>query len=127
MKRNDIVRFSFGDPPYQIHAHVIINGSDLTLVIGGGTHYHTGAVAVAWSHPSIKDPQKLTSTASLISLTGHKEDLIARKAALKLSKTLHTTVTVISGLHIDDASPQDIDILIDNHDQLIELIQAHFM
>ncbi len=98
----------------------------MVVTIGGGTRLHTGAVAVAASHPSLKDPNRLTSTASVIAFAGHKEDQIARAAAIRLANALGTNVTVCAGLHIDDASPEEIERLIKNFNALIERIEAHF-
>lgn len=109
-----------GDPPYRIEGRVIVCGRDVVVVVGGGTKYHTGAVAAAISLPSLKDPAKQTTTASTLSMPGHKEDQIAREAALKLAKALDTTVTVAVGIHVDDASPDQIALMVENYHLLID-------
>ncbi len=120
------INFNYGSGAFQIKAVVISCGHDLVVAIGGGTRPHTGAVAVAASHSSLKDPNRLTATASVIAVTGHKEDQIARAAAIRLAKALGTNVTVCAGLHIDDASPEGIERLINNFNALIGQIEADF-
>ncbi len=41
-------------------------------------------------------------------LLGHKEDELARWAALHLSSQLNAAVVVTAGLHIDDAAPEQV-------------------
>lgn len=120
------INFNYGSGDFQINAVVVSCGDDLVVTIGGGTRLHTGAVAVAASHPSLKDPNRLTATASVIAFAGHKEDQITRAAAISLANALGTNVTVCAGLHIDDASPEDIERLVNNFNALIERVEAHF-
>lgn len=104
--------FSEGVGDRRIDATAILCGEDVVVVIGGGTRHHTGAVAVAISHPRIKDPARLEATATVVTVPGHKEDQLARETALTLARALRTTVTVSVGIHIDDASADDIALLV---------------
>lgn len=83
-------------------------GPSLVVTIGGGTHPHVGAVAVAQPRPSLKGDGKVSATASVIALLGHKEDELARWAALHLASRLSTTVVVTAGLHIDNAQIEQV-------------------
>ena len=69
-----------------------------------------------------KDKNIVSSSASVLCLTGHKEDLLARKAALELARMLGHTVTVTVGLHIDDASAEAIAMLEANFQELLRQI-----
>lgn len=86
-------------------------GPDLVVTIGGGTRFHVGAVAVAQPRPSLRDDGSISSTASVIALLGHKEDELARWAALMLASRLNATVTVTAGLHVDAATPDQVTTL----------------
>lgn len=83
-------------------------GADLVVTIGGGTKAHVGAVAIAQPRPSLKGDGRVSATASVITLLGHKEDELARWAALHLAAKLNRTVVVTAGIHIDDASIDQI-------------------
>ena len=112
--------FSLGAQEYLLEAVAVRCGDDLTVVIGGGEKQHIGAVAVGVPRPSLKDKNIVSSSASVLCLTGHKEDLLARKAALELARMLGHTVTV--GLHIDNASAEAIAMLEANFQELLRQI-----
>ena len=114
--------FSLGAQEYLLEAVAVRCGDDLTVVIGGGEKQHIGAVAVGVPRPSLKDKNIVSSSASVLCLTGHKEDLLARKAALELARMLGHTVTVTVGVHIDDASAEAIAMLEANFQELLRQI-----
>lgn len=82
-------------------------GDDLLLTLTGGNKPHIGAIALAI-------PYKQTSSASLLSVYGHKDGEIAKPIAEKVSKKLHKNVVVIVGIHLDNATENDIKNFIDN-------------
>ena len=120
--------FSLGAQEYLLEAVAVRCGDDLTVVIGGGEKQHIGAVAVGVPRPSLKDKNIVSSSASVLCLTGHKEDLLARKAFgvkgsyLPSARMLGHTVTVTVGLHIDDASAEAIAMLEANFQELLRQI-----
>ena len=119
------IRLSVGTPPFFIEAIALHCGKDWSVTIGGGEGFHIGACGVAFVQPSLKDPEKITGTVSVITVPGHKEDDLARRAALKLAKTLETTVTVIVGIHLDQASQEDIKKIVSLFEKLVnDLIDA---
>lgn len=97
-----------GDGPLSVSVQAQWVGPDFVVTIGGGTRHHVGAVAVAQPRPSLKGDGSVSATASVIALLGHKEDELARWAALSLSASLNTTVVVTAGLHVDGATPEEI-------------------
>lgn len=116
----EIVRVAMGEAPRRLEAVAVWCGPDLVVCVGGGSRYHVGAAATATVLPSLKDSRRLTSSASVITVPGHKEDEIARAAALRLARALHCTVTVTAGIHIDNASPEDIAALVADFEALID-------
>jgi hypothetical protein len=95
-------------------------GNDLVVALQGGTRHHIGATAMAVPRPSLADPSRVSSSASVLCVVGHKEDELARGMALRLSAALTCTVTVVAGLHVDDATGCDIRLLLENCDRAIE-------
>lgn len=106
----------------RVEAAAIISGEDIVLVIGGGTKHHIGAVSLALPRPSLADPAKVSASASVLCVTGHKEDELARSAALAMATALNRTVTVVAGIHIDKASAADIHELNANCDVVIKTL-----
>ncbi len=76
----------------------------------GGTRPHVGAVALGWPRPSLAG-RRLSATASVLTLTAHKDDELARPAALALAAGLKAAVVVVAGVHIEAAAPADLDRL----------------
>ena len=113
---------SVGNAPYLITAQVIFCGNDIVVVVGGSQKPHVGAVAMATPRTSLKDAAQISASASVICGVGHKDDLPAREAALCLASRLNKNVAVSVGLHLDDASADDIALLQKNFVELIEKI-----
>lgn len=87
-------------------------GPDLVLVITGGTHPHVGAVSLASPRPSLRDPARRSATASVLTVLGHKEDELARWAALEAARVTGGQVAVAAGIHVDAATPEEIEALV---------------
>jgi len=103
-----MVRITSGMPPLSLEIQAQRVGSDLVVVLSGGTRPHVGATAVAQPRPSLRGDGSRSATASVITLLGHKEDELARWAALTLAARLGATVVVSAGIHVDDATPEQI-------------------
>lgn len=113
-----------GQGRYRVEALVVANGADLAVTIGGGSAYHIGATALAVPRPSLADPGLVSASASVICVTGHKEDELARTAALRLAANFGRIVSVNLGLHVDNATPQDIIDLTSNFHSLLDQIAS---
>ena len=91
-----------------INLAAIFMGNDLNISLYGGDTPHIGAVALAQPRPSLQDAEQRSSTCSVLAITGHKEDELARSLALDLSKKLEVRVCVACGIHLDKISPDEI-------------------
>ena len=116
----EILREQCGTGNYQVEVAAFLCGVDVVVVIAGGTRYHVGAVALAEPRPSLADPSRLSASASVLCVTGHKEDELARDTALKLASSLNRRVTVTAGIHIDEASAAEVQQLTQNCQQALE-------
>lgn len=83
-------------------------GKDWNVVITGGEIPHLGAVALGIPRPSLQNPAATSASVSVLTLTGHKEDEVARPAAHFLASRLKAPVVVSCGIHNDDIKPEDI-------------------
>lgn len=88
------------------HAYRLSDGIAVTLV--GGDRPHIGAVAVAIPRPSSADPSRVSPSISVITVVGHKDDIIARDVADRLCRALNRIVVVVAGVHIEGATRADI-------------------
>ena len=108
---------------YNLSAHVRLIGDDILVAIWGGEKPHIGAVAAAQSSPSLKDPKVMSTTASVLCYSGHKEDELAKFAAKKLAAALDTKVVVTAGIHWDNLSAGGIQKVIRNSEILVTTVQ----
>lgn len=100
---------------YNISVLAIPCGSDWSVIIQGGTLPHIGGVAIA-GHT-----QKQSHFHGF-SLPRHRDDVIALSFAKKLSETLHCNVSVSVGIHIDNASTEEIRYLTDSAERCCQLL-----
>jgi hypothetical protein len=83
-------------------------GLDLCVCIFGGDAPHIGAVTLSIPRESLKGPSTVSATTSVLAVSGHKEDELARKAGTMLAARLNCRVAVCCGIHLDNAAPADI-------------------
>ena len=101
-------RVAHQEGPYRIHAEVLFVGDDLVVSIWGGSKPHVGAVALSIPRPSLENPAKISSTSSVLTRLGHKEDEIVKKVAENISAALNKVVVVSAGIHWNNISDEEI-------------------
>lgn len=82
-------------------------GTQLVVCVSGGSTPHIGSVTLASPRPSLTGAGT-SATSSVLNLPGHKDEAIGRPLAELLAARFGTTVCCICGIHIDDATPEDI-------------------
>ncbi len=118
------IRRTAGSDNYVVVASACLCGSDISICIGGGERYHIGAVALAVPRPSLKNPHQQSATTSVLTVCGHKEDDLVRRAAQRFATAFGCCVCVQAGLHIDDASPEEIQMLWANYEAVLEELEV---
>ncbi len=120
----DMTYFAQGEGKHRVEAHVKRCGNDVLVAFTGGGAPHIGAAALAVPRPGISDPAKCSASASVLCVTGHKDDELARAAALRLAASIGNTVCVTVGIHIDNAAKTDICLLCENFSGLSARVAA---
>lgn len=100
---------SFGDGNYRINGTAVLCGEDVSFSFTGGTRPHIGAVSLA-----VYEPERDSATVSTVTVYAHRDDQLAGQCAKDASTTLRCTAAVSVGVHIDSASPREIEILAGN-------------
>ncbi len=103
--------FSAGTPPCRVEGTLTLCGRDVCLNVGGGSLPHIGAAAVGEPRLSLRGDGSRSASCSVLCMLGHKDDLLAREAALKIAAEVGVRAVVTVGLHVDAASPADIALL----------------
>lgn len=117
-----VLELSVGTGKFKLKALINFSGKDMNISVVGGEVEHIGAVALAQPRKSLKDKSKLSATASTICVIGHKEDVLAKKMAEEVSKKFDCIVVCSVGIHVEDATIEDITEINTNFNQLIEKI-----
>ncbi len=94
--------------PYRIKVTVMEVGNELIAIVEGGDKPHIGSIAIAIPCFSLKDSSSTSSTVSVYNLVGHKDDRIASPLADLITRTFNRVTVVLAGIHIDQATEQDI-------------------
>lgn len=95
-------------------------GQDLLVRIFGGTHPHIGAVAIGLPYPSQRSEHGYSASVSVYTLVGHKDDIVASWAADLIARTVNRITVVVAGIHIDNATPHEIETLVAASKDLVQ-------
>ncbi len=111
-----------GEGKCRVWAYFFLMGKDLVVGICGGEKPHIGALAVSEPRPSRNKPGVTSSTSSVITLYGHKDDIVARETADNLARETNRIVTVTAGIHVENATKKEIETLLENSRRLTKKI-----
>ena len=87
-------------------------GNDIVLLVGGGDKPHIGGIVVC----------KPNEPPYILSLPKHRDVEALKIIASIVSKKYNTTCSVIGGIHIDNATKDEINKILENCRKLAELI-----
>ena len=108
------VRSSVGDGIFKVIAEVKIIGDDLMISVWGGTKPHIGSISVSVPRPGLQNNTTMSATSSIINLIGHKDEVVARKFSEQLAAKFNKNAIATAGIHIDDITENQINILMQN-------------
>lgn len=86
---------------------VVRLGDDCAIVLRGGDKAHVGSTALAVPRASLTGKGR-SATVSTLNRTGHKDDFLANPIAHEVAATLNCAVSCTAGVHVDDATPEQI-------------------
>ncbi|MBN1861718.1 MAG: hypothetical protein JW840_09690 [Candidatus Thermoplasmatota archaeon] len=87
-------------------------GEDFVFFLGGGERSHIGGIVIA-------EPNKKPKA---IRLTGHYDDLVLIPIAEAACKKYQRKVVVVGGVHVDNATKEEIVLLVENCKKLVKNI-----
>ena len=118
-----MIEIQKGTGKYRVTLIAVESGEDISVIIYGGEKPHIGAVSISIARPSLENPDNISSSTSVFTLIGHKEDVIAKEIAESVTKTTKRNTVTIIGLHIDRANKEDIDCLVNNTKESVKQLQ----
>ncbi len=95
---------SAGKGKYRVWLKEVSHGDDVVLFLGGGEKPHIGSVVLS-------EPGKKTR---VLNRKGHFDWMVAKPIASIICKKKKKPVVCISGIHVDDATKEEIEILKNN-------------
>ena len=93
-----------GNGKHRVQLEKQMVGDHILLVLQGGEKPHIGSVVIC--EPE-KDPL-------LVRLGSHKDHIVLKPIAETVCEKFNTTVVAVGGIHIDNATKEDIEIIIKN-------------
>jgi gallate decarboxylase subunit D len=101
-----------GEGRYQVWLEKKKVGHDLLYILGGGEQPHLGGVVIC-------QPENIPQ---IIRLGTHHDHVVLEPIAKRACEKYHATCIAVGGIHIDDATKDEIDMIIANcknlHDRL---------
>lgn len=101
-----------GEGKYKVFLEKKKLDDDLVYILGGGEKSHIGGVVVC--EPG-KKPQE-------IRLKGHYDDIVLKPIAEAACKKYNKKVVAIGGVHVDNATKEEIELLVNNCKELVKCI-----
>ena len=101
-----------GEGKYKVWLTETTVGEDRVYHLGGGERSHIGGIVIC-------EPGK---NAQVIRLEHHYDDIILQPLAETACKKYKTTVVAVGGVHIDNASKEEINQIIQNCKELTTCI-----
>ncbi|HIP17987.1 MAG TPA: hypothetical protein EYG78_01480 [Sulfurovum sp.] len=100
-----------GEGRYSVILNAYRIGNDRLIVITGGEEAHIGSATLIEERGHMQT----------LSKNGHKDYLVSEKMANLIYDTIGSDLLVICGIHIDNASKEEIDVLVDNAQMCVNI------
>lgn len=101
-----------GEGKYKVWLKEERLGEQRIYILGGGQRSHIGGVVV-------KEPGKKPQG---IRFEGHYDHIVLKPIAEEACKKYNTTVIALGGVHVDNASKDEIELLVKNCRELVKCI-----
>lgn len=108
------IEFCAGEGRLRVNMLVTVTDEGIVAQVFGGERPHVGALALSIPRPGINNPEKISCSTTVVPLLGHKDDEVAKPVAEELAKKYGCPVVVVAGVHVENASAEEIGELVDN-------------
>jgi len=101
----------------RISAAAFCVGKDISVSVSGGSLPHIGAVSLA-----VYEPERDSATVSTICAYGHRDSKLSELFSKKLASHFKCTVSASAGVHIDNASSDDLQNLVSEAQTVLSML-----
>ncbi len=105
-------RHTVGKGKHTVFFEKYLLDEDIIFIVGGGQQSHVGGIVIC-------EPEK---PMQVLGLSDHRDITVLQPLAIAACKKYHRRVTVLGGIHIDDASKEDIKIVVEHCKQLEDYV-----
>ena len=119
---------TYGNGKYIVNISVHdTNGAGLAVFVRGGDKPHLGGVALA--SPGIEMHGRTLSKCDLWTITvpGHKDAELAQRIAKKICIASGEPVSVSLGIHVENATPEEIELICSNVDAGVDVFLQKYL
>ena len=102
---------SAGEGRYRVRLESYAIGKDRLVILTGGEEEHIGSATLVEAKSHLQTMIK----------RGHQDHVISEKTANMIYDKMGEDLLVICGIHIDDASTEEIDILVHNAQVCVDI------
>lgn len=95
-------------------------GEDIFITVEGGERPHIGCIVQAVPRPSLTGNGETSATASVLNLTGHKDEFLCRRIAERICAGTGRIVVCTGGFHVDNIREDQIREVLACADMLTE-------
>jgi hypothetical protein len=101
-----------GEGKYKVFLDKIEMTNDIVYILGGGEKPHIGGIVIC-------EPNK---ESHIIKFANHYDHIVIKPIAEAACKKYSKKVVVLGGVHVDNATKDEIDLLVENCKELIRCI-----
>lgn len=99
-------------------------GDDWNVVVTGGDRPHIGCCVLAVPRLSLREDKNMSATASVLNISGHKDEILCRYLAEYLAEKFHAVVACSGGFHVDHIREEQIKEVTDAVKEIAEKLQS---
>ncbi|MGO0122297.1 hypothetical protein [Desulfothermobacter acidiphilus] len=118
----ELLTVTTGEGPWRLLLFATRTKEGVIVQLLGGDKPHVGAIVISLPRPSRSVPGKISTTTTVLPLYGHQDDEVARPVAEALARHLDQPVVVVAGVHIERATPADIEKVKENSSEALRLL-----
>lgn len=97
----------------EIRVQVTRLGTDYSMVVQGGEMPHVGSVVLAVPRLSLRGDGSISTTSSVLNVTGHKDEAVCRYLAEHTARKKNAVVVCAGGFHMDGITEEQIQEVLD--------------
>lgn len=102
-----------GREKHRIRLSVMMTDEGINIVLTGGEKAHVGGVVLIVPRQSLAG-SGIGSDAWVVPVPGHKDTIAAEKVGTIICRKTGEVVAVSAGIHIDNALPEDLEMIMEN-------------